>query len=262
MSNKKLYIIKIGGNIIDEPADLEQFLIDFSNIDSPKILIHGGGKIATQLAEKMGVETVMKEGRRITDKATIDIVTMVYGGLINKNIVAKLQAFQTNAIGLTGADAHIVLAKKRPVNAIDYGYVGDIEKVDAAMINKLIAIDLVPIFAPLTADKNGQIFNTNADTMAQAIAVAMAEFFDSNLIYCFEKNGVLADPENDNSVIDKLDFELFQQLKESGNINKGMIPKLDNAFLALKEGVENVMICNAKNLPKLSGSQHIGTLIN
>jgi acetylglutamate kinase len=261
MVKNPLYIIKIGGNIIDEPASLDQFLLDFSKINFPKILVHGGGKIATQLAEKMGVETIMCDGRRITDKPTLDIVTMVYGGLINKNIVAKLQSLNTNAIGLTGADGGSVISHKRPVKDIDYGLVGDIQKVDSKIINALINIGLVPIFAPLTADKNGQILNTNADTMAQAIAVNLSELYETNLIYCFEKNGVLANPDDDKSLISNLNYTLFQTLKNEGNINKGMIPKLDNAFKAIDEGVRKVTICNAKYLNNLNKNLQFGTTI-
>jgi acetylglutamate kinase len=262
MPKDSIYIIKIGGNIIDDPEALDQFLADFSKIKSNKILVHGGGKLATQLAEKMGVETVMAEGRRITDKPTLDIVTMVYGGLINKNIVAKLQALHTNAIGLTGADAGVVISEKRPVKSIDYGYVGDIKNVNEPTLNTLISIGLVPIFAPLTADKKGQILNTNADTMAQAIAVAMAANFESNLIYCFEKNGVLSDPENNESAIPNINYGLFQSLKAEGAINKGMIPKLDNAFQAVNDGVKNVIICNAKDLKNLDEHITFGTTIS
>lgn len=259
---KPVYIIKIGGNIIDNSEALDQFLEDFSKINFAKILIHGGGKIATQLADKMGIITQMVEGRRITDTNTIDLVTMVYGGLINKNIVAKLQSKKVNAIGLTGADAACVIAEKRPVKSIDYGFVGDIKKVDATIISNFLENNLVPIFAPLTADTSGQILNTNADTMAKEIAVALSEKYDVNLIYCFEKNGVLQNIEDDNSTIPILQNAQYQIDKEKGAINKGMIPKLDNAFEAKNEGVQKVIIMHANNLRKYGNSDEIGTIIS
>lgn len=244
----QLNIIKIGGNVIDNPEKLEQFLGNFSQLEGYKILVHGGGKIATKIAEKLGVETQMIDGRRITDAPMRDVVTMVYGGLVNKSIVAKLQALQCNAIGLTGADGGVILAKKRPVKTIDYGFVGDIEKVDNQFIYNLLTQQKTPVFAPLTYDKDGSILNTNADTQASAIAVAMANDFEVNLIYCFEKKGVLADAENDDSVIETLTPPLYETYKNSGAIFAGMIPKLDNAFAAVKSGVKQVIICHADEL--------------
>jgi acetylglutamate kinase len=261
MKKPSLYIVKIGGNIIDNSEALDSFLTDFASLPIHKILVHGGGKIATILAEKMGIETVMVEGRRITDKATIDLVTMVYGGLINKNIVAKLQSKNCNALGLTGADAATIISEKRPVTTIDYGFVGDVKKVNGSTISKLLEMNFCPIFAPLTADKQGQILNTNADTMAKEIAVSLCDFFDVNLIYCFEKNGVLKNINDDNSFISSLKTTQYQIDKESGNINKGMIPKLDNAFNAKKEGVKNVIICHAQHLLKYGTTNQIGTEI-
>ncbi len=256
----KLYIIKIGGNIIDNPAACEQFLEQFAKIKENKILIHGGGKIATQIAEKLGTETKMIEGRRITNKPMLDVVTMVYGGLVNKNIVAQLQAFGCNAIGLTGADAGIIEAQKRPVKDIDYGYVGDIVAVNGQQIATFIDQNLVPIIAPLSFDRHlGKILNTNADTMASALAVALTSSFEVNLIYCFEKKGVLADPTNDDSVIAKIDFETYNSLKNTGAINKGMIPKLDNAFAALTNGVAKVTICDANDLAETITKNNTGT---
>jgi acetylglutamate kinase len=240
-----LVVVKIGGNVVDNPTLRENFLNDFAQIPSPKILVHGGGKIATQVAVKMDVETVMVEGRRITDKAMLDVVTMVYGGLVNKTLVAQLQSRGVNTIGLTGADAGVILSKKRPVAAIDYGFVGDIEKVDNVFIHSLLQQNLVPIFAPLTYDKNGSMLNTNADTIAQALAIAMSRNYDVNLVYCFEKKGVLADVDDDKSVIPVLKKEYYEQLKTNGAIHTGMIPKLDNAFKAISEGVSQVTICHA-----------------
>ena len=250
MSKQSLNIVKIGGNIIDNPEALSKFLKIFNELPEPKILIHGGGKIATKYAVKLDVETKMVEGRRITDKAMLDVVTMVYGGLVNKQIVAQLQALGTNAIGLTGADGGVILAKKRPVGKIDYGFVGDIEKIDNSLIINFLQNNLTPIFAPLTFDKHGNILNTNADTQASSIAVAMAKDYEVNLIYCFEKKGVLSNPDDDNSVISSLNPAIYAACKASGVINAGMIPKLDNAFAALEKGVKKVIICHAFDLVK------------
>jgi acetylglutamate kinase len=248
--SQTLYIVKIGGNVIDNQEACAAFLKDFVKIDAPKILVHGGGKVATQIAAKLQIETQMVEGRRITDKPMLDVVTMVYGGLVNKNLVAQLQAGGCNAIGLTGADGGIIRSVKRPVKTIDYGFVGDIEEVNDQQINALLNSSLVPVIAPLTYSSEGTLLNTNADTMASATAVAMARQFDVNLIYCFEKKGVLSDPEDDNAVIASLNPESYSSYKNSGAINKGMIPKLDNAFAALQAGVGRVTICHAKDLLK------------
>jgi acetylglutamate kinase len=246
---QKLHIIKIGGNIIDNPTDCQLFLQSFAQIKENKILIHGGGKIATQVAEKLGVVTNMVDGRRITDQPMLDVVTMVYGGLVNKNIVAKLQAINCNAIGLTGADAKVIQAKKRPVKDIDYGYVGDIQSVNKDQLSVFIYDGLVPVIAPLTLDvQSGTMLNTNADTMASAVAVALSQSFKVNLVYCFEKKGVLSDPNDDDSVIAEITPKTYQNYKNSGIINKGMIPKLDNAFAALNDGVSVVTICHANQL--------------
>jgi len=257
----KLTIIKIGGNVVDNPTLRENFLNDFTQIPSPKILVHGGGKIATQVAVKLDVETVMVEGRRITDKAMLDVVTMVYGGLVNKTLVAQLQSRNLNTIGLTGADAGVILSKKRPVKQIDYGFVGDIEKVDNVFIDSLLKQNLVPIFAPLTFDKEGNMLNTNADTQAQAIAVAMAKDYEVNLVYCFEKKGVLTDVDDDNSVISVLKKDYYEQLKTDGAIHTGMIPKLDNAFKAIGEGVAQVTICHAAEVRLAVNEGAAGTKI-
>jgi acetylglutamate kinase len=257
----ELTIIKIGGNVVDNPTLRENFLNDFAKISSPKILVHGGGKIATQVAVKLDVETVMVEGRRITDKAMLDVVTMVYGGLVNKTLVAQLQSRGVNTIGLTGADAGVILSKKRPVAAIDYGFVGDIEKVDNIFIHNLLQQNLTPIFAPLTYDKDGNMLNTNADTQAQAIAVAMAKDYEVNLVYCFEKKGVLTDVDDDNSVIPVLKKDDYEQLKTEGAIHTGMIPKLDNAFKAIAEGVSQVTICHAAEVRLAVNEGTAGTRI-
>lgn len=232
---------------MDSPEACSSFLESFSKLDGLKILVHGGGKIATQIAASLQVETQMVDGRRITDKPMLDVVTMVYGGLVNKNIVAQLQSISVNAIGMSGADGGIIRAVKRPVKSIDYGFVGDIAEVNGHAVNKIVENGFVPVIAPLTFDKEGQLLNTNADTMASALAVAMSQFYGTILIYCFEKKGVLLDPEDDDSVISSLNAERYEIHKAAGVINKGMIPKLDNAFDALNSGVGNVLICHAND---------------
>ena len=256
----QLTIVKIGGNVIDNPDALTRFLITFASLPGDKILIHGGGKIATQIAEKLGVQTVMVEGRRVTDQPMLDVVTMVYGGLVNKQIVARLQALGVNAIGLTGADASTILARKRPVGTIDYGFAGDIVEVDSGQIRFFLRQSLTPVYAPLTYDQTGTILNTNADTMASAIAVDMSHHDTVTLVYCFEKKGVLANPEDDNSVISELSPVLYAEYKTAGTINKGMIPKLDNAFSALEKGVSRVIICHADELAQ-AVQQGAGTVL-
>ncbi|MVM38168.1 acetylglutamate kinase [Spirosoma sp. HMF3257] len=256
----KLTVIKIGGNVIDDPNALKRFLMAFAGLAGAKLLVHGGGKIATQVADKLGIQTTMVEGRRITDQPMLDVVTMVYGGLVNKQIVAKLQALDVNAIGLTGADGSTVLAKKRPVKDIDYGMVGDIEEVDSGQIQFFLRQDLTPVFAPITYSAAGELLNTNADTMASAIAVDMAIHDNVTLVYCFEKKGVLKDPTDDNSVINELTPALYAEYKAAGTINKGMIPKLDNAFKALENGVSKVIICHADELAK-AVNQGAGTTL-
>ncbi|GAA4457922.1 acetylglutamate kinase [Nibrella saemangeumensis] len=256
-----LTVIKIGGNVIDNPDALKQFLTSFAQIRDHKILIHGGGKVATQVADKLGVPTTMVDGRRITDQPMLDVVTMVYGGLVNKQIVAKLQALEVNAIGLTGADASTVLAKKRAVGEIDYGFVGDIVEVDSGQIQYMLRQKLVPVFAPLTYDEEGNLLNTNADTMASAIAVDMAHKNTVTLVYCFEKKGVLSEPANDDSVITSLTPDLYETHKAAGVINKGMIPKLDNAFNALRNGVTKVIICHADQVVQAVTQGGAGTTL-
>ncbi len=243
-----LYIVKIGGNIIDNPEASSRFLRNFSAIPYEKVLIHGGGKIATQMASQLEIETRMVDGRRITDRAMLDVVTMVYGGLVNKNLVARLQALSCNAIGLTGADGGIIRSVKRPVKTIDYGFVGDVENVNGQALSAFLEKGLTPVLAPLTYNTDGELLNTNADTIASAVAVALAGLHQVTLIYCFEKKGVLSDPEDDTSVIPVLNPISYEAYKSSGVINKGMIPKLDNAFGALSLGIQKVMICHADDL--------------
>ena len=243
-----MILLKIGGNVIDDSAALARFLNNFAQLPGHKILVHGGGKIATQTAEKLGIPTTMVEGRRITDQAMLDVVTMVYGGLVNKQIVAKLQGLNVNAIGLTGADARVILAHKRPVKDIDYGFAGDLDEINAGQIQFFLRQGLTPVFAPISYDNAGGLLNTNADTMASAIAVDLARHEPVTLVYCFEKRGVLANPDDDNSVIPELTPAIYAEHKAAGSINKGMVPKLDNAFQALENGVSNVIICHADDV--------------
>ena len=244
----RLSIVKIGGNILDEPAALTHFLDDFSRIPGPKILLHGGGKKATALAAQLGIPTQMNEGRRITDAATLDVAVMVYAGLINKNLAAQLQARSCPAIGLCGADAGFITAVKRPVKEVDFGFVGDIEKVDPGFLQQLLAQGITPVRAPLTHDGQGQLLNTNADTMASAVAVALVPTYSVQLIYCFEKRGVLRDVNDEDSVIPEITTQDYEALKAGGAVSAGMIPKMDNAFSAIRQGVASVWIGHARHL--------------
>jgi acetylglutamate kinase len=243
-----LIIIKVGGKIVEEPGPLAALLKDFSRIAGNKILVHGGGKTATIIAEKLGLETKMVEGRRITDAETLKVATMVYAGLVNKNIVAGLQALGNNAIGLTGADFDIIRAAKRPVGKIDYGFVGDINWVNSSALADLLKDGATPVIAPITHDGKGTLFNTNADTIASELATSLSSRYDVRLVFCFEKNGVLLDEENDESWIQEIDSKEFEKLKSKGIISGGMIPKLENGFNALRRGVETVIITNAKGI--------------
>lgn len=258
---QKLYIIKVGGNIIDNPEALNSFLKDFASLKENKILVHGGGKVATEISKGLGIEAKMVDGRRITDEETLKIVTMVYGGLINKNIVAKLQANECNAAGLTGADSNIMLSSKRPVkNSIDYGFVGDVEKVYAQPLIHLLSQGITPVIAPLTHDGKGNLLNTNADTVASELAVALSDAFVVNLVYCFELKGVLRDINDKDSVINDINPSTYETLKSDGIINKGMIPKLDNSFSAIHAGVSSVIICQAESLVELiNDKKAVGT---
>ncbi len=255
-----LLLLKIGGNVLDDPGTRRQFLQDFAQLPGAKILVHGGGKLATQVADKLGVETVMIDGRRVTDQAMLDVVTMVYGGLVNKQLVAALQTLGCNALGLTGADGGVIRAKKRKGWAHDYGFVGDVEAVNAGFLENLLNQGITPVLAPLTFDPAlATVLNTNADTQAQAVAVALSPKFSVNLVYCFEKRGVLADPTDDNSAIRSLTPTDFEAMKTAGTVNKGMIPKLDNAFAALRAGVSNVTICHAAEVRQAIEAGTAGT---
>ena len=249
---QKLTIVKVGGKIVEDAESLNQLLGDFSKIEGKKILVHGGGKSATAIAEKLGVKTEMVNGRRITNAEMLDVAMMVYGGLINKNIVAKCQAYGLNAIGLTGADMNIIKAVKRPVKDIDYGFAGDVVSVQSEHLSLLLKHGAVPVIAPLTHNGDGLILNTNADTMAAEISKALAPEFDCTLVYCFEKPGVLSNSGDDNSVIGRLEYESFKKYQEDGTINAGMIPKLDNGFDAIRNGVGEVVITNSTALAKLN----------
>ena len=243
MENKKsLTILKIGGNIIDNPAELKQFLSDFSKIDGYKVLVHGGGKSATKMAQSIGLVPQMIDGRRITNQPMLEVVVMIYAGEINKNIVAQLQANNTNAIGFSGADGNLIQSTKRNHPTIDYGFVGDVQKVNTFLLETLISNGIVPVFCAITHDGKGQLLNTNADTIASELAIALSDFFDVTLNYCFEKPGVLFDAEDDNSVITSINKELYATLKADGAIHSGMIPKLDNCFNSLQKGVQKIKI--------------------
>lgn len=260
---EKVFVIKIGGNVIDNDESLSTFLKDIVNVNGKKILIHGGGKIATKIGDKLGIESKYINGRRITDDDTIDLVTMVYGGLVNKKIVAQLQSLNCNAIGLTGADANIIPAKKRPVKEVDFGWVGDVNTEQLKIENLKLLIDagLMPVFAPLTHDSEGHILNTNADTIASSLAVALSKFYDVRLIYCFEKKGVLENVEDENSVIKKINKEKYKKLVEEQKLFEGILPKIDNAFAAIDAGVKQVLIGDAKDLIKNTTEETEGTLI-
>jgi acetylglutamate kinase len=243
MENKKpLTLIKIGGNIIDNPTELSQFLSDFSKIEGYKILVHGGGKSATKMAESIGLAPQMIDGRRITDAAMLDVVVMIYAGQINKNIVAQLQAKNTNAMGFSGADGNLIQSDKRNHPTINYGFVGDVKKVNTNLLETLLSTGIVPVFCAITHDGKGQLLNTNADTIASELAIALSEVFDITLNYCFEKPGVLYDAEDDSSVIENINQELYSKLKAEKAIHSGMIPKLDNCFNSLSKGVQKIKI--------------------
>jgi acetylglutamate kinase len=259
----KLFVIKIGGNIIDDEAALQLFLKKFASVRGNKILVHGGGKIATSIGKQLGIEPNYINGRRITDEATIDLVSMVYGGLINKKMVASLQSMHCNAIGLTGADANCIPAVKRPVTEIDYGFVGDINISQLAVdsLHLFLNNKLVPVVAPLTHDREGQILNTNADTIASSLAIALSKLYDVRLIYCFEKKGVLENVDDESSVITLMQREKYKQLIAGNKLAGGILPKIENAFAAIDSGVGEVLIGDANDLLQNISGNTIGTLI-
>lgn len=240
---ERLTIVKVGGAVVEDEVQLSQLLKDFSSIEGKKVLVHGGGRRATQVAKSLGIETKMVDGRRITDADMLQVVTMVYGGLVNKNIVARLQSVGVNALGLTGADIDVIRSHKRPLkNGIDYGYVGDVDRANGSMLKTLIEAGITPVMAPLTHDGKGNILNTNADTIASETAKALAPFFDVTLIYSFEKKGVLSNPDDEESVIPTITREKFNQLVAEGIVAGGMIPKIENALAAIDAGVKQVNI--------------------
>lgn len=258
----RLFVVKIGGNVLDDPVAQERFLRDFSVIQEPKILVHGGGKIATSIGNRLGIDSRYVNGRRITDAETLDVVTMVYGGLVNKQIVARLQSMDCNAIGVTGADGNMIKATKRPVKDIDYGFVGDVkpEGVNSALLHFLLRENTIPVFAPLT-HAAGEMLNTNADTIASVLAIALSKHFDVRLIFCFEKKGVLHDVTREDSVIHHLPWKMYEELLTRKAFADGILPKLENAFSAIRAGVKEVLIGEAGDLPKNIGKETAGTLI-
>ena len=247
---EKLSIIKIGGNIIEDDTSLNTFLKLFANLEGKKILVHGGGKKATHIASKLGIESKMINGRRITDAETLEVITMVYGGLVNKNIVAKLQSLNIDAIGLTGADINSIKSEKRPIKEVDFGFVGDVKKVASDSINKLIKADFTPVFCAITHNGNGQLLNTNADTITSTIAVGMSKIYETSIYYCFELNGVLRDFNDKTSVVKLINSKTYKKLLADKIITDGMIPKIDNCFDALNNGVSRVNIGNTSMLTK------------
>jgi acetylglutamate kinase len=258
----RIFIIKIGGNVLDDEELLRTFLRDFCSIREKKVLIHGGGKIASRLGEQLGIISRYVDGRRITDEKTRDLVTMVYGGLVNKQLVSALQDFGCNALGLTGADGNAIAAVKRPVKEIDYGFVGDIDAggVNTILLRTLLEEGVVPVFAPLT-HAEGNMLNTNADTIASVLAVALSRHFDVRLIFCFEKKGVLQDVNDAGSVIRHLPKKLYQELRSKKALFDGILPKLENAYAAIDAGVKEVLIGEARDLQKNTGRETEGTLI-
>lgn len=259
---KKLTIVKIGGKVLDEVVALRGVMDRFARIDGAKILVHGGGKAATDIAGKLGVEAPMINGRRITNAAMLEVAIMVYGGLMSRQMVAGLQQRGLNAIGLTGADLDVIRATKRPVKDIDYGLAGDVSRVNTDRLSWLLDAGIVPVLAPLTHDGNGQLLNTNADTIAGTVAAGMSRLFEVSLVYCFERPGVLADPQNDHSVISSITLPDFDRYVKAGTIAGGMIPKLENAFESLGAGVKAVFICHADALGEIYTDHYPGTKIH
>ncbi|MGJ3233907.1 acetylglutamate kinase [Marivirga sp.] len=261
MKKEIINIIKIGGKTIDNEEALAQFIKSFSRISGKKILVHGGGILANQIGEKMGIKPNFHEGRRITDSETLDLITMVYGGLVNKKIVAKLQAQNVHAIGLSGADGNLIKAQKRSVKEVDYGFAGDIEKVDTALLQNLISQNLTPVICPITHDQKGQLLNTNGDTIAKEIACALQVHFEVNLWLCFDKKGVLLNVNDEESIIQQLNPKTYAELLDKSLIHDGMKPKLENAFQALKSGVSKIRIGSADDIDITINEENTGTFI-
>lgn len=251
---EKITVVKIGGNVIDDPAVLKRFIADFAAMPGPKILVHGGGKVATRLAERLELKVQMVDGRRITDKGTLDVVTMVYAGLVNKQLVASLQAEGCNALGLSGADGNAVTARRRAPQPIDYGFVGDIEKVDSRLLGHLLEAGVTPVFCAIMHDGQGALLNCNADSVASAVALGAAQAAPTELIFCFEKSGVLRDPDDETTLIREITAESYAALKAEGIVSKGMIPKIENALKAVANGVRSVTIKHSGNLSNDTGT--------
>ena len=252
---QKLTIIKVGGAVVEDEQQLAQLLKDFSAIEGRKVLVHGGGRRATKIGAQLGIESQMVNGRRITDAQTLEVVTMVYGGLVNKNLVARLQANGVNALGLTGADMNVIRSHKRPIkDGIDFGFVGDGEQADGKMLHTLIEAGITPVMAPLTHDGQGTILNTNADTIASETAKALAPYYDVTLIYAFEKPGVLSNPDDDSSVIPVITRESYRQFVAEGVISGGMMPKIENALAAIEAGVDSIVITRATDINHQKGT--------
>ena len=252
---QKLTIIKVGGAVVEDEQQLAQLLKDFSAIEGRKVLVHGGGRRATKIGAQLGIESQMVNGRRITDAQTLEVVTMVYGGLVNKNLVARLQANGVNALGLTGADMNVIRSHKRPIkDGIDFGFVGDVEQADGKMLHTLMEAGITPVMAPLTHDGQGTILNTNADTIASETAKALAPYYDVTLIYAFEKPGVLSNPDDDSSVIPVITRESYRQFVAEGVISGGMMPKIENALAAIEAGVDRIVITRATDINHQKGT--------
>jgi len=256
---KTLYVIKVGGKVINEEAQMDAFLDDFATLHGMKILVHGGGNMASEVTTKLGIEVKMHEGRRITDKKTLEVALMIYAGLLNKKLVAKLHARQCTAIGLTGADMNLITARKRPVREVNYGYVGDVAEINQMGIGSFLQKNCCPVFCALTHDMQGNMLNTNADTIASEIAIAMSGLYNTRLVYCFDKKGVLEDPDQEDSVIPELSLSRYKTMLTEKSIHTGMIPKLDNSFSALVKGVGSVTICHADALKNLNQMSFKGT---
>lgn len=263
MNKPKLYVIKIGGSLIDRETDLLHFLEVFAQIESPKILIHGGGKLASDLAEKLKIPQEMTDGRRVTNQKTLDIVTMVYAGRINKNIVAKLQNFNCNAIGFSGPDGNLIKGEKRAVSNIDYGFVGDVDfkSVNIDLLQKFLELELTPIFTAITHDQKGNLLNTNADSVASVLAQSLAPNYEVELLYCFDKDGILENVEKPNSLLQTLNIEKHEHLRSENKLNQGILPKLKNAFIAKENKVQRVVLLNERKLQNQINYQNEGTEI-
>ena len=263
MDKQKLYVIKIGGSLIDNEENLANFLEEFTSIKALKILIHGGGRLASDLAEKLHIPQQMMDGRRVTDQETLDIVTMVYAGKINKNIVAKLQTLNCNAIGFSGADGNLIKSEKRSVSNIDYGFVGDVDSksVNIDLIQKFLELQLVPVFSAITHDQKGNLLNTNADSIASVLSQALSQNYDVELLYCFDKDGILKDVGNSDSLIKTLNTKKYEKLRSENKLNKGILPKLKNAFIAKENNVNKVVLLNETKLQNQINHQNEGTEI-